>query len=464
MPERRLAPRPGEAGKRNNPGPYTVYELVRIEVAGRCLGHNKHSETWGWLTSDFALRFRRTFGFDMPRANRGGGRPPKMTAGIPSISTLGRYRREWFIETERAEAFRALHSAGVDEEIRVDPEGMRKEAECLVADGSVKETHHTCPRKKDGVVVNRFRTDWKTGELVPNITCPEGGFLPNKGHNATHSGEGFNYVNVMTLGGTTLPGWDLIPINDDERDELVNQTPGIEDYLKRVGVPDDIIPLLTADPGFHSHVARPALHDIGVIENISIASHGPSDRTDANVEKRNRQKILINGHPKWYADGHRQLHCECGHAKLARKVHRKKRGISVCVEGDCKGADGKGGCGFISITAGRWHLPKSAKMFRLGRAGEDRDWSFGNFLTHGDDIAKQFGDARHSFQEGFYGSQLTRRFNALMKRWIRRKTQAEIDIGISLCVLNAISLRERRRKLANASSAATGDPPVALAA
>jgi hypothetical protein len=195
-----------------------------------------------------------------------------------------------------------------------------------------------------------------------------------------------------------------------------------------------------------------------VIENIHQASHANRDRTDRFVAFQDKRKIRIHGHSNWYADGHRQLHCECGHATFARNVERTKKGISVRVEGTCDGPDGTGGCGYICITAGRWRLANNKKKFVLARSGEERDWAFGNFFTYHDPLAKDFGDPRHSCQEGFLGSQMTKRFNALEKRWIRRKAQAEIDIAISLCMLNAASIRARR------AQAPTVDPPLALAA
>ncbi len=454
--ERRLAPRDGERGKRNKPGPYSVHDLFPLEAAARAVGKNKYSEFWEWLTGDFARPFRRQFGFDRPRQNRGGGRPQVNTPGIPSLSVQRRYREDWFVEEERHAAWRALDEALVWEKFEADPELMRRENEVLMADGSVKETNHVCPKKKDGVVVNEYRKDWKTGDMVPAIFCPEGGFIPNRGHNETHAGNGFNWVSVMNAGGTVLPGWSLIPLNDREPIELLRQAPGIGDFLRRTGVS---LAVMTADAGFNAPELREALHEECIVENIHIASHGPSESTEQNVNKRDGQKIRITGHPDWFADGHRRLHCVCGCATFVRRVRKRKGGISVSVEGNCDGPDGKGGCGPINITAGRWHLGDRSNTYRLARPGEKRDWAFGNFLTYHDPIAKAFGNLRHSFQEGFFASQMTKRFKALEKRYIRRKRQGEIDIAISLCLLNAASIKARR-----AVRETSDPPPLALAA
>jgi hypothetical protein len=125
---RRLAPRSGEKSKRNHAGPYTVHELWLIEAAHRALGHLTYKENHEWLVGDYALPFRRRFGFDRPRENRAGGRTPVMTQGIPSAGTLWRYRQHWFPEKERRDAWMRFERALQYEVIDVDPEGAKREA------------------------------------------------------------------------------------------------------------------------------------------------------------------------------------------------------------------------------------------------------------------------------------------------------------------------------------------------
>jgi len=122
-----------------------VHELWTIEAAHRALGHNTYKKNHEWLVSDYSLPFRRRFGFHGERPNRAGGRTPVMTQGIPSTGTLFRYRNDWFPEHERHEAWLRFERALQFEVTEVDPEGVKREAEVLLADGSIKETHHTVP-------------------------------------------------------------------------------------------------------------------------------------------------------------------------------------------------------------------------------------------------------------------------------------------------------------------------------
>lgn len=453
--ERRLAPLPGEKGKRGRPGPYTVHEIWLIEAAYRQLGFLRWLDLWGWLTGDFARNFRKTFGFDQPRENRPGGRPQVNTPDIPSLGVLGSYRRDWFPDDERAPAWMFFETYLFWESFDLAPEQMKAEMMVSFADGSVKETHHTCPQEKDGVVYNALRKDWATGEYVPNIFCPEGGYI---GGNREHAGNGFNFLHAMSSGGRVYPCWDLPPLHHREPDVLEKKVvPGLDVIFRAAGI--EGVPVLTADSGFNSPSLRRALRKIGVVENIHISSHSDSETTDAAAAKRRKQVIKIHGHPNWYSDGHRKLWCVCGCATLSRRIDKHDDGsISVRVEGDCKGPDGQGGCGNLTITAGRYHKADRSRTFRKARPGEDREETFGNFFTYDDHLAKAFGDARHSCQEGFLGSQLTERFHALDKRWIRRKSQGLIDISSSLCFLTAASIRGLREQ------ARSGAPPDALAA
>jgi hypothetical protein len=465
---RRVSPLPGEKAKRNSPGPYTVHELWLIEAAHRALGHLTYHEHHEWLVSDYALRFRRRFDFNRERNNRAGGRAPVMTQGIPSKGTLSRYRNDWFPEVERRDAWMRFERALQYEIAEVDPEGVRREGEALLADGSVKETHHAVPiyrklkpgqkRKPGERPINEFRKDRvtgepmrdkRTGELVSGITCPEGGHIAG---GSDHAGSGFNFVAVMDQ-GANIPSWRVVALNEPENASLYEQRAEVDAYLRRVGVEMSV---LTTDKAFHSTpekgMPRGGWHDIRVIENIHLSSHGDSDTNLKSAAARRKQKLVIDWNDKFWLDGHRQGHCTHGKAKVVRRVDERKRGsgITIRTEYVCPSTDKADHCGSVTLTAGMYRLSDNgAKVVKARRDEQARvDWTIGNFLTFDDaEYAKKFGLLRRSLQEGFFGSQLTNRLGALEKRWIRRKAQAELDIAISLSILHAGKLAHRRARL-----------------
>jgi hypothetical protein len=138
-------------------------------------------------------------------------------------------------------------------------------------------------------------------------------------------------------------------------------------------------------------------------------------------------------------------------AGRSARIHQPGRGR-------LPGSRRKGGCGGVTVIAGRCHKANRSRTFRKARPGEEREETFGNPFNVRGPAREGVREARHSCQEGFLGSQMTERFHALDKRWIRRKSQGLIDISISLCFLNASSIRglgEQTR---------SGAPPGALAA
>lgn len=485
---RRQAPRPGEKGKRNKPGDYTVHELWFIEAAARAMGLNTHRKVQRWLTSDDAIPFLRRFGFLAPRLGRCGGRPQvDSTPGIPSRNTLARYRNDWFIFDENHSAWMAYERAVQFEVIEVDPEGVKAESAVLMADGSAMETNHTVPifkkklkpgQKRDPSErpANEFKKHRKTGELVPNIHCPEGGFIAG---GSDHAGQGFNFVPVMDR-GANIVSWRLDSLAEPENEALYNQREEVAAWLRRVGVD---IAILSTDNAFNSSaengMPRGAWHDINVIENIQLSSHGDSEKTKASAQKRRDQKLTIAWNPKFWLDGHRQGNCEHGLCRRVRNTddRARRRGLIIRTEWVCPCPDKSENCGSVTLTAGKYRLAFNGKSIVKARKDEKQavDWMIGTFMTYDDpDYTKKFGMLRRSMQEGFFGSQLTNRLGVLEKRRIRQKAQAERDMAISLSILHAAKLAHRRKRLgtprAQASPTAVvvegapAEPPLAVAA
>jgi hypothetical protein len=372
---------------------------------------------------------------------------------------MARYRNDWMPEDERRDASMRFDRALALELVEVDPEGTKREAEVLMADGSVKETCHAVPiyrklkkgekRQPGERPINEFRTDRKTGELVPGITCPEGGYIAG---GSAHAGSGFNFVPVMDQGGNIV-SWSLTALNVPENVALYDQRAALNEYLRHVGVE---LSILTTDTAFHSTpeqgMPRGAWHDIRVIENIGLSSHSDSDVSVAKAIKRRKQRINLAWNDKFWLDGHRQGHCKHGKAKVVRRVDERAHhpGVTVRTEYVCTSKDKADFCGSVTLTAGGYRPADNGKTLVKTKKEDQHlaDWNAGNFMTFDDaEYTKKFGFLRNSMQEGFFGAQLTNRLATLEKRWIRRMAQAEIDIAMSLSILCAAKIARRREQL-----------------
>jgi hypothetical protein len=302
--------------------------------------------------------------------------------------------------------------------------------------------------------------------------------------NTTRVGPGWNLLTVTTETGVPL-AWRLTRINEAERTE---GTRFAEQELKAAlakldsfsapGQPGEIR-VLTADSGFSTGHLRHALRDLGVLENIHHVSHAHSDRSQNNAAAKRKKRYAILRDPglfydNWYADGHRQLHCRCGHGVVAKRITRGIRGrVSSRLEGQCKS------CGPISIDAGRWALrrnnsKRATKEQRVylakheGNVPRDKvEYLFGNPLTFDDAVAGEYGRGRWSYNEGFYG-QLVSRFNLLKgKRWIRFADQVKLETSMTFAVMHAVTLEQRARlqgsTWARPPAQSRGQAPPALA-
>jgi len=117
-------------------------------------------------------------------------------------------------------------------------------------------------------------------------------------------------------------------------------------------------------------------------------------------------------------------------------------------------------CGAITITSGRWRKARNPERFvELDKGETGADWTFGNPLTFHDELAKDYGQPRFNSQEGFFGSQMTQRFQLLKgKRWFYRRSQVELEVAMVVAITHALTLHYHRKR-ANATGAAGGHPP-----
>lgn len=94
--------------------------------------------------------------------------------------------------------------------------------------------------------------------------------------------------------------------------------------------------------------------------------------------------------------------------------------------------------------------------------GEQGDPFYGNPLTFGDRLSREYGQDRFGWGESLHAT-LKSRFGLLKdKCWLPRKAEVEIEFAIAFAGIHALRLeRERRMGLSNGSVAA---PVAAVAA
>jgi hypothetical protein len=459
----RLAPKPGEKKRRGQRPSFHALDYWRLEMLRRVLASHSTQHTRDWLTTDKAARTRELLGFEEARTHYG-GKPKRWRDGVPSDGWMSDFRTKWMSEAELAELMAKLEKWALAEKMATLPE-MREECRTLHADGSKLETHATPPhlkKDKDGNVIGVLN-EWKKGrdgKRVPAITAPEAGFIPNDGRSGDHSGSGWNIVMVMSSKGTVLAHRN-VPLHASESGTLAEMAPEVGQVLDALGEPE--LRVLTTDCAFHSHGTRRALRGVGIVENTHLSSHSNGVTARREAKRRTVKRYLIDGHPNWFATGHREVVCRCEQGKTARVCKIGAGGTAVArVKGECAE------CGSILITSGLWRLSKNEKFVKClpSERSSKAEFDFGNPLTYHDDLAREYGRQRFHGQEGTFGSQFTQRWKLLKsKRWFYRQTQVDLEVAAVVTITHALSLeRWRRAGLSAGAAAVAASPPEALAA
>ena len=180
----RLSPKAGECKRRGRRPSFHALDYWRLEMLRRVLASHSTQHTRDWLTTDKAERTRELLGFDKARTHYG-GKAKRWMDGVPSDGWMSDFRTKWMPEAQLAGLMEQLERRALAEKMATLP-GMREECRILHADGSKLETHATPPhvkKNKAGEVIE-VTNQWKkgrSGELVPGITAPEAGFVPNDG-------------------------------------------------------------------------------------------------------------------------------------------------------------------------------------------------------------------------------------------------------------------------------------------
>lgn len=425
---------------------YTSEELESVLLMQIVSGAATVSEIRNRLAGDRGHDARRLLGLERPRPLPG-ERVIKLRSGIPSEATLSRHRAA-FGEKRRLAAYKALERRLLTEHAAT--EELRQEALVLDMDGSPMLTHYTAPvlDPRTGQLVN----DGLSERGYPKITAPDAGYLP-KSAGFEKTGHGWNLVMVATQTGVVLT-WRLVPLNNSEKTVALELLDELGDILPLLGRAK--LRVLTADGGFTKRELRAQARGLGIIENIHTVSHTDSDRAKANAAKNDQRRIRIEGYKSWFTNGHRELVCKCGKGRSVKRVKLGPKATAIVRnEGQCAT------CGPITITSGDWYLAQNPDCWRrvspFDREQRRIDYLMGNPLTFNDPVSAQYGNRRFGHNEGLHGALCTRFGLIDGKRWFRRGDQGRTAVAMTMCVMHAVALAQRRRARAAQAQA----PPLA---
>ena len=414
---------------------YSSEELELVLVYGRACGHVKYEQTRAALAGDDP-RPREILG--LTEARNRNKRPQaaqkmRLRDGVPSLTTIWRHKKR-FTEERREQVWQAI-----ERELRLEhleTIGLQEESLVLNLDGSPLLTHYTAPmksRKYEGAL-----NDPDGPYAGRKITCLDGGYVPDSA-GRDKCGHGWNLITISSSTGVVL-GWVLVPLNASERTIALELVKGafardVAPHLRGK------IKVLTADGAFHQPELRAELRKLGVVENIHLVSHAKKKTSVERSVKFNERRHAIDGFPRWFANGHREIFCACGKG-VAKRINVGKNGEArVGVFGKCDD-----GCGPISVTSGDWRFTEDDRFVRCNPNDpvRDRDWAFGNPLTFNDLNAAEYGRKRFGRGEGLHGT-LSNRFKLIYyKRWFRRAAQARIETAMTFALTHALALEQRR--------------------
>jgi hypothetical protein len=424
--------------ERDRPGKeaplYTSHSLESVLLYQRVCGLRSYKEARDRLASDRGAEARQLLGLTAPR-NRlrmRKGRVVNLRDGIPSESTVSRHRTR-FRERRRRQAYEQLFQRLVDEHLEM-PE-LQEEARVLYVDGTRMLTHYTCPI-----------VDPKTGRIVndESITCFDGGYVPPDA-GMEKWGHGYSLIPMVTASGLPL-AYRVLPLHASEKNTAVEL---LGDYEKTVlphlaPAGERPLTVLAADGAFHKPELREKARELGILENIHLASHGTKQESLDNVAVRNAERIPFDdaNYKNWYANGHREVFCLCGKRATKRITTNSNGRVIARVEGKCPT------CGSVTITSGEWRRAQNPTRFTRCNPSDPadrRDWLLGNPLTFNSPEGHEYGRRRFGHNEGFNGALVTRFGLVKGKRWFRRADQARTDVAMVFSIIHAIALYQREQ-------------------
>jgi hypothetical protein len=377
---------------------YSAHLLESLLVYQQACGLRSYRETRDRLASDKGAEARELLGLNDVRRyrNKSGKRVVRLMEGIPGEATISRHRGR-LDDAFRADLIEECIVLVVAEHLQ--DEDFRQEVRTSNLDGTHLLTHYTCPiydkNKKTGRIVNDDK-----------VTCFDGGYI-----GADHSkgpAHGWNLVSITTTTGLPLVH-QLVPLQTSEVETAIKLLGDWERVVTpHLGKPEEReLVVLSADGAFNAPRLRAKARELGILENIHFASHANKPESKGNVTKRN-SKVLPFDDPKykhWYANGHREVFCECG-KRAKKRIELNGDGEVISrVEGSCEK------CGRITITSGQWRKAQNPDRFTRcmpGISDAKREWALGNPLTFHSLEAGEYGRRRFGHNEGFHGALVSR--------------------------------------------------------
>lgn len=422
---------------------YKTHELEAVYLYRLMARASTMKEARALLAGDTGEAARKALGFDSKAKDRpdhiGEARHTRPDAkrrfdGVPSEATLSRHRRR-FPEEDAIKALDATLTAMIEDRAEVSEE-FREALRLVFMDGTSVTTDRLSPRmvkletwKKgnpgktpDPEHVKTYRD--LRGDTSTVVCTPRGGRRPKKvtaldagyvgGDQPSKAGDGWRAVIAATHRGEIV-GLTVGRNGNDPEPYLAEKLLENTEVAKRLRTARGRgrAGVLVADAGFSSNPVRHLTQNLGFAPCISARTPGNSVR----VAEADAERWAIHGHPKWHADGHRNLVCDCGHGLTYRRFHAVDDKLTIRVEGDCRGTANRPGCGSVTVTVGEWRAGQKKKFWKIDRQKQDAepDMSFGNGLTYHDPLAKLYGKRRFGAGEALM-EQLDERWNVTGER------------------------------------------------
>jgi hypothetical protein len=436
---------------------YTHEECEKVLMFQRLLGKRTYEAALKDLcsASTNGVQTRKTLGFDRPRDHVGENRHIKYERnrrlpGVPSASTMSRYRNGRFMENEREALYHECFLRIVEEHADKFPE-FSQELRVLGADGSTQKTiwHPRYAKEPED------RVDEETGELIEKGTpildengeprhVPQdwdGGSATSDTLPESKKGHGFLLVTAHT--GSAFPvGMRTGKIHESEAPMLADIAEHDLSRLRARMSPDEF-GVCTLDGAYSGRDVRRALREVGYVENTHFVSHGNKDVSRRNRKKTEATVYAIEGYPNWRVNGMRELFCMCGEGNVTARPRMLKDGtVSPSVEGTCDT------CGSIHITSGDWRQARNPSRYVLvdpsnARDVEEADLLFGNPLTYNDKKSEAYGRNRYSQGEGLHGTLATGWGLLKDGAHYRRRRQFSLDVLLAYCLMHGLGMKAR---------------------
>jgi hypothetical protein len=428
--------RPDGRGKRSGPrNGYTAHHFEAAELYRRVVGATNYKAGRIHLTSDRGRHARDLLGFTDERKAPTRGNPDRFSMpGVPSEAAVSKYRA---MVTDEARL--TAWTAFLVRQRQAYMEQVGPEGRITYLDGTHIRVRGECPvfHNQSGELVNGERRHPISGKKIKStITVPTGGFIP-PWDEGKKGGHGFIAVVLCDEVGVPL-AHRVTALPGDERGSGAECLDEYAELLRPHSAQRDLPGVLTADGGFTGYRMRSAARRAGFIENIHNVSH--AKKAAERAAEHAGMRWVIDGHPGWYSNGHREVFCECGQMTYSRRMWTDADGVAkVSTHATCATH------GLLNLTSGLWRRALNPDGFRLCNPGEyaSADLLFGNPLTYNDPMALAYGQDRFGRGEGLNGQLWTGYGLNRDKTRYRSLLEAQLDTTIVFALLVSLAIQYR---------------------